>query len=156
MRQTKSLSRRQRAVIEDLFTSELEEQAVLEKHHVSPTLYHRWLADERFMEQFEQRIAQAYRTGRIILARYATLAATRLVELTDCEKEETARKACLDIISLHSPASVPSAPATGDPKDPEATLPPEVASRLLAALADKDGEPATASGQTKPTDGESA
>lgn len=135
MRQTRNLTKRQRAVIEDLFTSELEEQAVLEKHHVSPSLYHQWLANDRFLERFEQRIAQAYRTGRIILARYATLAATRLVELTDCEKEETARKACLDIISLHNPAPIQASRVAEDQTDSATALSPETASRLLAALA---------------------
>ncbi len=138
MRRTRNLTQRQRAVIEDLFSGELEEQAVLDKHNVSPTLYHRWLGDDRFIEQFEQRIAQAYRTGRIILARYAALAATRLVELTDCEKEETARKACLDIIALHHPAPASASRVEEDQTDPAATLTPETASRLLAALADNN------------------
>jgi len=96
----KRLSKKQLAVIEDLFAGELDEQAVLEKHRVSRNLYNRWLTDDRFIEQFNERIARAYRQSELIIARYAPLAAAKLVQLTECEKEETARKACLDILSF--------------------------------------------------------
>jgi len=138
MPKQKKLTRRQRAVMDDLFTSELDEQAVLQKHNVSHALYNRWLAGECFAEHFESRIAQACRSGRIVLARYATAAAVKLIELTDCEKEETARKACLDIISLQGPNQAnprPTARAENEATPPDSELPPETASRILAALA---------------------
>ena len=139
MSEPKKLTKRQSAVIEDLFAGELEEQAVLEKHHVRRHEYERWLADERFTEQVELRIAHAHRQSRMVLARYAATAAAKLVELTHCEKEETARKACLDIIALpttagqnpradEGPDEAPTVPAAGG-------LTPELAGRLLAALA---------------------
>lgn len=134
MTEAKNLTRRQRALIEDLFTAELDEQQVLDKHHVSGALYNRWLADERFVAHLERRMVQAYRSGRLILARYATVAAGKLVHLTDCEKEEVARKACLDIITLDNPAAGSSIAADQD-DTPETELPPEVARRILAALA---------------------
>jgi hypothetical protein len=140
MSESKKLTKRQLAVLEDLFTGELDEQAVLDKHAVPRCLYERWLADERFTEQIERRIAHAYCQSRMILARYAPTAAVRLVELTDCEKEETARKACLDIISLQWPAShnAPSdAPPASQAPAPAPDLSPETASRLLAALAEQ-------------------
>ncbi len=133
MPKAKNLTRRQRAVIEDLFTAEMDERDVLDKHNVSQALYNRWLANERFAEHFERRIAQAYHSGRIILARYASLAASKLVALTDCEKEETARKACLDIISLDNLAAASATEAQTDAIRTD--LPPETVSRILAALA---------------------
>ena len=143
MTRPSKLTRRQQAVIDDLFNGELDEQAVLAKHNVSQALYNRWLADERFAQQFERRIVQAYRSGRIVLARYATAAAVKLIELTDCRKEETARKACLDIITLHDPgqgSTGTTTPPVAAPSDTE--LPPETASRILAALAaDKPPSP---------------
>lgn len=137
MAKEKKLTRRQRAVIEDLFSGEMDQQGVLEKHNVSPALYTRWLADEHFAEQFERRIAQAHHSGRIVLARAATSAACRLIHLTQCEKEEVARRACLDIISLHPPTQASAGPiaATGNDITPDPELPPETASRILAALA---------------------
>jgi hypothetical protein len=139
MPKAKNLTRRQRAVIEDLFTAEMDEQNVLDKYNVSRTLYNRWLADERFAEQFERRIAQAYLSGRIILARHASKAANKLVQLTECKKEEIVRRACLDIISLDNPGATPSASA---PEGPTARtdLPAETASRILAALAIPPGD----------------
>ena len=139
MLKSKKLTRRQLAVIEDLFMAELDEQAVLDKHSVSRSLYERWLADEQFTRQFNERVALAYRWSRVILARHAPHAAAKLVELTQCDKGETARKACLDIISSHTPAShgtpTQRPPSEGEVTEPE--LSPEKASRLLAALAEE-------------------
>jgi len=149
MTKTSKLTKRQRAVIEDLFLGEMDEKDVLAKHEVSQSLYDGWLADERFIANFEERIARAYRQSRVILAQYATVAATRLVQLTECEKEETARKACLDILAQHSPVS-PNAASSNRPFEATTAQPdlsPETASRLLAALAQEPiDEDVTASG----------
>jgi hypothetical protein len=101
MAKKKQLTKRQHAVIEDLFSdfSMADEQAVLAKHGVSRNLYNKWLAEASFTEQFDRRIAAAHRQSAVLIARYAPLAATKLVQLTGSDKEETARKACLDIIS---------------------------------------------------------
>jgi len=136
----KRLSKKQLAVIEDLFAGELDEQAVLEKHRVSRNLYNRWLTDDRFIEQFNERIARAYRQSELIIARYAPLAAAKLVQLTECEKEETARKACLDILSFPTLAGRSAAASTENAVSnaPESgQLSPQTASRLLAALAEE-------------------
>jgi hypothetical protein len=149
MTKTSKLTKRQRAVIEDLFFSEMDERQVLARHHVSRSLYDRWQTDERFTREFEDRIARAYTESRVILARYATVAATKLIELTDCEKEETARKACLDILARGSLASSHEIPRNHPSNDGQAEvdLSPATASRLLAALAQDPGdEDVTASG----------
>ncbi len=132
---------KQRAVIEDLFTSELEEAEILKKHGVKPALYQKWLTDEQFLEHFERRLVQAHHASRVALARYASLAAGRLIELTMCDQKETARKACLDIIYPQNPDTVVRASAR-DPgeanEDVRATnLSPETAGRILAILAEK-------------------
>ena len=139
MTKSNTLTKRQLALIEDLFAGEKDEQEVLDKHHVTPHRYAQWLADERFVECFEQRIARAYRESRAILARCAPLAAVRLVQLTECEKEEIARKACLDIITLHTSGATKAPQDKTAPRQEEATaasgLSPQALSRLLAALA---------------------
>ena len=142
------LSKRQLAVVEDLFAGELDEQAVLDKHKVSRKLYEKWLADEHFNEAFNKLIARAHRQGLLIIARYAPLAASKLVQLTGSDSAETARKACLDIISMPSTHSGPYlAPQfTAGPDAVPASakqLSPETASRLLAALAEIQVEPGT-------------
>lgn len=138
MLKSKKLTKRQLAVIEDLFLTELDEQAVLDKRGVSRSLYERWLADEQFTRQFNERVALAYRRSRVILARYAPCAAAKLAALIQCDEGETTRKACLDIISSHGAASH-GMPTQRPPSEGEATGPelsPEEASRLLAALAE--------------------
>ena len=47
MSKAQKLTKRQRAVIEDLFTAEMDEQEVLEKHNVNRALYNRWQAEDR-------------------------------------------------------------------------------------------------------------
>ena len=138
MSKFKTLNQRQLAVLGDLFAGGLEEQAVLEKHHVSRSLFERWLADERLAEQVERRIARAYRQSRMILARHAPAAASKLMQLTGSKNQETARKACLDILALHTPSGgqeLPNAPSDPAPAPSARALSPETASRLLAALA---------------------
>jgi hypothetical protein len=141
-RAKKSLSKKQLAMIEDLFAGELDEQAVLNKYKVSRKTFNKWLADERFIEQFNERIASSFRQGQLIIARYAPLAAAKLVQLTESDKEETARKACLDIISMGNPdvRLVGTTAVPVDDKDSQKGAPqlsPETASRILAALAEE-------------------
>ncbi|MHC4890828.1 MAG: hypothetical protein ACYTEO_15340, partial [Planctomycetota bacterium] len=124
---------------EDMFSGELDEQAVLAKHKVSRSLYDRWLADDGFAEQFSRRIASAHRQSELIIARYAPLAAAKLVQLTESENQETARKACLDIISLPKTGTTKIEGPDKAGKDSEKQaeqLPEATASRLLAALAE--------------------
>jgi len=105
MPEAKQLTKRQLAVIEDLFAGELDEQAILDKYKLSRKLYNKWRNDDSFTEQFERRIADAYRQSTALIARYAPLAAAKLIQLTESDKAETARKACLDIISMPIPTA---------------------------------------------------
>ncbi len=61
MSKAKQLTKRQLAVIEDLFSGEFDEQAVLDKYKISRNLYNKWQSDDNFAEQFDRRIAGAYR-----------------------------------------------------------------------------------------------
>jgi hypothetical protein len=132
------ITKKQRAVIEDLFAGEASEQQVLDKHKVGRRVYENWQMDEFFLREFELRLQRQRRQSEMIIARYATVAAAKLVQLTESTNPETARKACLDIINLLrpnaglKPSEEPDAGQTPD-------LPPELASRLLAALAVSEG-----------------
>jgi hypothetical protein len=131
------ITKRQRDVLDDLFAGVSDEQDILEKHKVNKRLYDKWLAEGNFAAEFERRLNAARRQSDLIIARCATVAASKLVHLTESKNSETARKACLDIITLLRPDSDKSntdAPACGELDEP-AELPPELASRLLAALA---------------------
>jgi hypothetical protein len=132
----KQLSERQLAVIDDIFDGELQEQALLEKHKLSRRLFNKWLADGAFTGHCDRRIAWEHRRCELMLARYAPSAAATLVGLTECEQSETARKACLDIISMQ-PADRSATAEVGNNAESPAELPPETAGKILAVLAEQ-------------------
>jgi len=129
----KRLSARQLAVIDELFAGEDSEKDVLAKCKVSRKLYGRWLTDETFAAELDRRMAEAYRRSALLIARHAPTAADRLLGLTKCGKEETARKACLDIISPPGAGQTADACETSPAGPPKLT--PETAGKLLAVLA---------------------
>jgi hypothetical protein len=134
MSNTNGITRKQLAVIEDLFAGELEEQQVLDKHKIDRRVYNKWLVEDNFASEFDRRLKSAHRHGELIIARFATVAAAKLVELTESTNPETARKACLDVINYLRQNNQPS-PAEQTENEQPPDLPPELANRLLAALA---------------------
>ena len=143
MTSKKRLSKRQITVMDDLFSGQYDEQAVLEKHKLSRGVYNKWLADELFADEFSHRIKVAHHQSRFLIAKYSSMAAARLIQLTNSEKEETARKACLDIINLPQAGKsdiTPSDDSPGEKASPELSL--ETAGRLLATLAEEKNQKA--------------
>ncbi len=136
----KHMSKRQLEVIEDLFAGNMDEAEVLKKHSVSNRLYSKWLRDEVFSGELRFRIESGQRQSELIIAKYMSTAAAKLVALTESGKEETARKACLDIISLPVKFGQPEREDVPDKNElnPEAGLSPALASKLLAALAKEE------------------
>jgi len=140
MPETKTLTRKQLAVIDDLFDAELNEQRIFEKHKINRRTYDKWLKDEDFIREFDRRLESAKRQNDLLIARYATGAVVKLIELTNSESQETARKACLDIIGLLRPAEKQKSPDVS-PEDTimeNVELPPELAGKLLAVIAGND------------------
>ena len=138
MAKTKQLSKRQLDVIEDLFDERMLEQEVLDKYNVGRNLFNKWLLDETFTEQLDKRIATSYRSSTIYIARYAPLAAAKLVQLTDSAKVETARRACLDIISMQSSRENPAAAAGQTVQENPLPFSADTAGKLLAVLAEQN------------------
>jgi hypothetical protein len=143
MSERKALTKRQRAVLNDLFAGELDEKVILERHKVRPNDFAWWLGEGPFVDEFNRRLDSSWWQCELILARYAPLAAAKLVQLTESDKEETARKACLDIIAhqlaRHRRSQLDSSagPAKDESQSPAADLQlsDETCSKLLAVLA---------------------
>ena len=137
----KRLTKRQLDVIDDLFAGQLDEQEILDKYKLSRKLYNKWKNDGDFTAQFESRIADAYHQSNILIARYAPVAAAKLIQLTESDKPETARKACLDIISMPLLTAGRKAQPSDEsqPADisPSVSLNAETAGKLLAVLAEE-------------------
>ncbi len=149
MARRKYLSQRQLTVLDDLFNSDLDEQAVLDKHRVRRSTYERWSADELFAERFKRYVNGLKRRSELLMAKYSCLAAAKLVELTASDKAETARKACLDIISVPKIADSRDEQTDKAPKESSQQaeqLSDATASRLLTALAEEKGEKSTRGG----------
>ena len=143
MTNAKPLSTKQFTVMEDLFEGELEEKVILEKNNLSRKLYDKWLADEDFIDRLNKRLAWEHRRSEFMLARYTRVAVSSLVRLTDCNKPETARKACLDIISMRNNHLAGSSATSGDnptPQHESPNLSPETTGKFLAILAEEKSE----------------
>ena len=134
------LSGRQSAVLNDIFSGQMSVEEVLAKHKVAAGVYRKWHGDERFSEEFEVRVAAAYRESRVLIARYASVAAVKLVQLTESNSAETSRKACLDILSLNKADKQVRAERKEEGTEGETELPSgldeKTASRLLEVLAE--------------------
>ena len=94
------LNKKQLTVIEDLFAGEIDEKQIIEKNKITKNTYNKWLADENFTAEITRRISVARLQSKLLIARFSLTAAAKLVQLTESEKEETARRACLDIIAF--------------------------------------------------------
>ena len=132
------LRKKQLEVLGDMFDGELEEREVLAKHKISEAVYSKWLCDEVFCKEFATRIGGARLRIQALLARYSFMAAVKLVQLTGEGKDETARKACLDIISFQSEKGKEKVKAKKEKAVAEATISETTASKILEVLAGGD------------------
>lgn len=130
-----ALSKKQLSVIDDIFTGNVDTEAILEKNNITRRLFNKWLGDDNFRAEFERRIDWLNLQSQVMVARYASLAAAKLVSLTDSENQETKRKACLDIISLPRSNDREKSVSTDNDTEQADTLNPDIASKLLEALA---------------------
>jgi len=135
MLKSKFLTKKQKRVLEDLFSTTFTVQEVLEKWKVKKTTYHRWHSQEFFASEYKRLLKLIRSESELIFARYSAEVALKLVSLTAAEKDEIARKACMDVIN-HPRYKVKKEFIKKPPEEEtHEPLPPEVASRLLAALA---------------------
>ncbi len=134
----KNLTAKQRKVIEEFFKAEKDESQILKENNVSRKLFSKWQNDSNFQKEITGRIMSARNQSQLIVARFAPLAALKLVGLMDSEKEETKRKACLDIINLPETEAEKSRQNDTEqkPSEPPLDIPQEVQSKLLKLIAE--------------------
>jgi hypothetical protein len=131
-----SLTEKQLTVIDDLFESGGDENTVLQKHNISRTVLQDWLKDKAFSDEIADRLNSSKLHSKILLSKYASFAATKLIGLCQSENQETSRKACLDILSLE--ACLKQAGESPENQSPQAQAPidAQTASKILAVLAE--------------------
>ena len=139
MSRKRQLSKKQLAVIDELFNGELDEQGVLDMYKVSRLVFNKWLADKIFRDEFDRRADSGRRQSALLIAKYAPVAVAKLIQLTESDKGETARKACIDIISYRNASEKKSCKAKkkGEESD-DIKVSDRVYSKLLRVLAEED------------------
>jgi hypothetical protein len=131
------LSKTQKAVIEDMLKG-LGERKTLIKYGITQARWRKWLRNGLFGREINLRIESAMREGRLEMARRIPKAAQSLTNLTISEKPETARKACLDVISLRKADIADESASKNSTDNQQYQLSYEKAAKIWAVLAEKD------------------
>ena len=130
------LGHKKLGVLDEMFAGSLGRGEILDKYGVTKSDYEKWLQDVRFSSAIQTHIEAEYLASAVLLARYAPLAAARLIALTESDKPETARRACLDIIELGSGQRKTTDDGRGTSDENAPAMSDEQACRILAALAE--------------------
>jgi hypothetical protein len=142
MSRRRYLTEKQRAVLDDVFSGEHDEEKLSNKHHLQRGTIRRWFNNRLFCQEFEHCLRAAQLRSAALLAKASNDAAMKLLEMKNDGGEETKRKACLDIIRLSREVLKQSGHSIEKVKreEPKCELkhqiPFEKASKLLKVLAE--------------------
>lgn len=87
-------------VIREILKGETDEDEILRKNKVGRKEFETWLDSEEWQAQFERHVRKNERRAQILITNFLTVAAAKLVGLTESDKDDTARKSCLDILQM--------------------------------------------------------
>ncbi len=123
------INKRQKDFLVEILDKRIPVDTAMERLDIGAALLCQWFSSPAFLDELAKRIEFITKRSDMLISQHRLTAVERLVLLTNCDKEETARKACLDIIEL-----------TDNDKNNEkdADLPPispETAAKLLEILA---------------------
>lgn len=79
-----------------------DENNVLKSFGIPQSVYRRWLKSEKYQQKLQEKIEDCQRQAQIMISSYKTVAAAKLIGLISCDKEQTARQACLDVLQMES------------------------------------------------------
>ncbi len=94
------LTTKQLAIIDGLLTGKIKQEKLFKKYKVKKSIYYKWLNESAFRQEFARRVEWMKFQNQLLILRYISVAAAKLIALTESKSEETARKACLDVLSL--------------------------------------------------------
>ena len=143
---TKSKAKKRSVVLDALFSDCGDHMQILAGHGVSCEELNRMMAnDPSFSAEIDRRIAAEWQRASAVIATWAYRSAIKLVQLTEDDDPETARKACLDLMALHKSISdrrpMPDNASKGPAgKEPAIPISSKTAGKMLALLA-KDRTP---------------
>lgn len=92
------LNKKQKAVAEALYNGQTDEQEISKQCDVSVKTLQRWLIMPEFIEELDRLCGNSLRDTRFTISRYGPVAALHLANLLGSDKEDTVRRAALDMI----------------------------------------------------------
>jgi len=130
------LTTKQLAIIDGLLTGKIKQEKLFKKYKVKKSIYYKWLNEPAFKQAFTRRIEWTKFQSQLLILRYISVAAAKLIALTESKSEETARKACLDILSLPMSFAENKGDKENDlPQEEDEEISQATAEKLLEALA---------------------
>ncbi len=141
----KTVSETEALVAVDKILKGDSEEQTLERHEIEPEDFDKLLNNPKFVLQVSNRIGLSIIRTKLLIAQFSQTATAKLIQLMDSDKEETARKACLDVITLatkQSDATIQKEKAAQiiEEANTPAELTGDQASRMLAVLSENDGQ----------------
>ena len=94
------MSKKMESFITELFDPALSFEEVIENNQLSIKALDKQLKNQSCREEMQSRIETVNLLSKAVLAKAGLTAAEKLAGLACCDKEETARKACIDIMQL--------------------------------------------------------
>lgn len=95
----KTMTPRYRSIMEDIISGKFDNFEISQRHKITTYRLEQVCNSKLFRRELSRRIAIQQERSRQMLIEAWPAAVSKLLALIDSEKEETARKACLDIIS---------------------------------------------------------
>ena len=128
------LNKKQRDFLDEILNNRSSVELASDKLNISSDCLCKWFASPEFTEELARRLELIIKRADMLISQNRLTAAEKLINLTSCEKEETARKACLDILEL-------TATITDKNHKPQQKIDPKLAAKLLSILAESENNP---------------
>lgn len=94
------LTKAQSRVLRLIFEHRKTEEEALDEAKIARRIYDGWFRQASWLSEYSLRMRACQRTSDLIISTFKELAAAKLVQLTDCDKEAVARQSCLDILEM--------------------------------------------------------
>ena len=127
------LTKQQVRVAADVYGGRLSEKALVLRHKVSLKVLREWLRMPEFQDELQRLCVESMQETRCTISRYGPVAALKLAELLASGKEDTVRRAALDLVDRCLKNSVE--PVDGDDEE-QLILSDDDARRMLFTLAE--------------------
>ena len=93
------LTKLQNKIIDEIFIGEKTLDEILKQNKIAKKVYMGWLSNEAFREYFQQSMTNEYLSAKVLLSRYSTVAAGKIINLLSSDKPEITLKACTVVLS---------------------------------------------------------